>query len=81
MIPNGAEPALHHARRCLELATAHDLGPFDVGAAHEALARGYQVTGDTAKTAEHVALARAQSASIADADDRAILDNDLASLA
>ncbi|HJY55725.1 MAG TPA: hypothetical protein VJ418_05025 [Streptosporangiaceae bacterium] len=76
-----AEPALHHARRCLELATGHDLGPFDVGAAHEALARCYQIIGDTGKTAEHVALARAQSASIADADDRAILDSDLASLA
>jgi hypothetical protein len=76
-----AEPALHHARRCLELATEHDLGPFDVGAAHEALARCYRIIGDTGKTAEHVALARAQSASIADPDDRAILDSDLAGLA
>ena len=76
-----AEPALHHARRCLELATGHGLGPFDVGCAHEALARSYQVIGDTGKTAEHVALARAQSASIADAEDRAILDSDLAGLA
>ena len=32
-------------------------------------------------TAEQVALARAQSASVADADDRAILESDLASLA
>jgi hypothetical protein len=76
-----AEPALHHARRCLELATEHDLGPFDVGAAHEALARCYWVIGDAGKTAEHVFLAREQSASIADAEDRAILDSDLASLA
>ena len=63
-----AEPALHHARRCLELATEHGLGPFDVGAAHEALARCYRIIGDTGKTAQQVALARAQSASIADAD-------------
>jgi hypothetical protein len=52
-----------------------------VGAAHEALARCYRIIGDTEKTAEHVALARAQSASIADPDDRAILDSDLAGLA
>ena len=76
-----AEPGLHHARRCLELTTEHDLGPFDVGAAHEALARCYRIIGDAGKTAEHVALAREQSASIADAEDRAILDSDLASLA
>jgi hypothetical protein len=75
------EPALHHARRCLELATGYGLGPFDVGAAHEALARSYRMAGDAAKTAEHVALARTQSAGLADDDDRAILDNDLASLA
>jgi hypothetical protein len=75
------EPALHHGRRCLELATENDLGPFDVGAAHEALARSCWVSGDAGKTVEHVALARAQSAGIADADDRAILEGDLASLA
>lgn len=45
------EPALHHARRCLELATEHDLGPFDVGAAHEAIARSYRVIGDAGRRA------------------------------
>ncbi len=76
-----AEPALHHARRCLELTIEHALGPFDVGAAHEALARSYQISGDARKSAEHVALARAQSPSITDAEDRAILESDLATLA
>jgi hypothetical protein len=75
------EPARHHARRCLELATEHDLGPFDIGAAHEALARAYQVIGDSEKTAEHKALAQQQSAHITDAEDKAILDGDLATLA
>ena len=41
-----AEPALHHAGRCLELATQHDLGPFDLGAAYEAIARAYLIAGD-----------------------------------
>ena len=74
------EPALHHARRCLELVTQHDLGPFDLGAAHEAIARAYRVIGDAEMTARHVALARAEAAGITDAEDRQILDSDLASL-
>ena len=74
------EPALHHAERCLELAAHYDLGPFDMGAAHEAIARSYRVIGDAARAAEHVALGRAESAKIADTEDRAILDGDLAGL-
>ncbi|MGD0068501.1 MAG: hypothetical protein ABSB76_34360 [Streptosporangiaceae bacterium] len=74
------EPALHHAGRCLALAVQYDLGPFDVGTAHEALARCYRIVGDAAKVAEHVALGQAEAAGITDADDRAILDADLTSL-
>jgi hypothetical protein len=74
------EPALHHARRCLELASQHDLGPFDTGAAHEAIARSYRVAGDAEMAARHLALARAEAARITDAEDREILDSDLASL-
>ena len=74
------EPALHHAGRCLSLAVQHGLGPFDVGVAHEALARSYRMVGDAAKVTEHLALGRAEAAGIIDADDRAILDADLASL-
>ena len=75
-----AEPALHHAGRCLELATQHDLGPFELGAAYEAIARAYLIAGDAAKTAGHVALAQAEASKVAEAEDRAILEADLASL-
>jgi len=75
------EPALHHAGRCLELAIKHDLGPFDTGVAHEAIARSYRIVGDRAKVAGHVAIAQAEAAKITDAEDRAILAADLASLA
>src|SRR5256885_17212243 len=34
-----AEPALHHARRCLEICQANDMGGFDLGFPHAALAR------------------------------------------
>jgi len=75
-----AEPALHHANRCLTLATENELEPFDVGVAHEALARAYRVAGDQASVAEHVALADIHAAKITDAEDRTILDGDLADL-
>jgi len=75
-----SEPALHHARRCLDLATEHDLGPFDTGAAHEAIARAHQVGGDSSHAAEHKALAQEQSAHVTDAEDKAIHDGDLATL-
>ncbi len=74
------EPALHHAGRCLALAVQNGLGPFDLGAAHEALARSYRIVGDTAKVVEHVALGQAEATAITDQSDRAILDADLASL-
>ena len=55
-----AEPALHHARRCIEL---HDANPdredWDLAAANEAMARASFVAGDLAAAAEWKARARA----------------------
>ncbi len=75
-----SEPALYHANRCLALAVENDLGPFDVGCGHEALARAYRVAGRPDKLAEHLDLASTQAAAIADAEDRKILEQDLESL-
>ena len=36
-----AEPALHHARRCLEIATAGDVPDWLIASAHEGMARAY----------------------------------------
>jgi hypothetical protein len=44
-------------------------------------ARPYRLVGDQVKRAEHLALGRAEAAKITDAEDRAVLDGDLASLA
>jgi DNA-binding transcriptional MerR regulator len=72
-----AEPALHHAQRCLTLAVDNDLGPFDIGVGHEALARAYRVAGDPKRQADHLALADAQAELIADTEDRKVLTDDL----
>jgi DNA-binding transcriptional MerR regulator len=76
-----AEPALHHARRCLELALeADDAEDWDVPFAHEALARAHAVAGDAAEARRHVELARAGAAEIADAEDRELVLADLTTI-
>ena len=75
-----AEPALHHARRCLQLCERHGVGDWDVAAAHEAMARASRVAGDDAEFQRHLAMAREALAVVADAEDRAIIEADLATL-
>ena len=75
-----AEPALYHASRCLSLATENDLGPFDIGAANEAMARAFRVAGEPERVAIYVAAADEPAAQVTDAEDRKILNDDLADL-
>jgi hypothetical protein len=74
------EPALHHARRCLELCEAHGIGDFDLAYAHEALARAHAAAGEPEGAARHEDLAREAAAAIAEDDDRQQLLADLATL-
>jgi len=41
-----AEPALHHATRCLQICQENGIGDWDLGFAYEALARAAAVAGD-----------------------------------
>ena len=75
-----SEPALHHARRCLELAEGHGLEDFHVAAAHEALARAHLVAGDRDEGIRHAEVARGIGERIADTEDHDILFSDLATL-
>ncbi len=77
-----AEPALHHAQRCLDLCLANpeDLADFDRPFAHEALARAYAVAGDEQHARHHLSRARELAASIEDPDDRDLVLSDLASV-
>jgi hypothetical protein len=72
------EPALWHAQRCLELCTRIAAKDWDLGYAHEAMARAYAVLGDLDASRDHVTAARAVP--IADADDKEPLDKDLATI-
>ena len=75
-----AEPALHHARRCLEICEEHAIGDFDLAYAYEALARGHAVAGDTDASARYAAQARDAGERIAEQDDRELFEKDLATI-
>jgi hypothetical protein len=77
------EPALHHARRCLELceSVVDDLDEFDLPFAYEALARAYAVAGDEEQARHWLARARAAGEAVSDEDDRALLEADLGTIA
>jgi hypothetical protein len=75
-----AEPALHHARRCLEICEEHGIGDFDLACAYEALARAHAVAGDPDAAAGFERDAREAAARIADDDDRELVLGDLETL-
>jgi len=77
-----AEPALRHARRCLEICEAEPaaLEDWDLPFAYEALARAHAVAGDRAESARCLERARSLGAAIVEDDDRVLLESDLATI-
>ena len=75
-----AEPALHHARRCVALVEAGGLEDWVAASAYEAMARGSSVAGDPAAFDEWQARARAATDAIADPEEREVIEGDLATL-
>ena len=73
-----AEPALHHARACLDLCERNGLADWDLAFAYEALARAHRVAGDDASAESF--RERAAAVPIADAEDRELLERDLSTL-
>ena len=75
------EPAVWHARRCVAIdEAAQGREDWDLPSAYEAMARALLVTGDRAGAREWAAKAREALAAIPDADDREVIEQDLASL-
>jgi hypothetical protein len=75
-----AEPALYHGRRCLEFTEKHGLSPFDIGCAHEAIARSARLAGIDHQADKHAALATAAAEEITDPEERQVLLADIATL-
>jgi predicted ATPase len=65
-----AEPALYHARRCLEFCEKHRIGDWDLAFAHEALARAHALAGQIEDARRHETRARELGAEIEEEDDR-----------
>src|SRR5262245_39408903 len=74
------EPATWHARRCLEICQEHSIGDWDLAFAYEALARASRVAGDLEGRERYLAKAREAADQIRDAEDRQLLDSDLATV-
>lgn len=74
------EKARAFGEMSLALCEAHDLGPFLTGCAHEAIARAHAVAGEAPLARRHIHQATAQAGKIADAEERQLLDDDLADI-
>lgn len=70
------ERSLHHAERCMRTCTEAGLQDFDLAYAHEATARALQALGRTEEAQAEWAAAKAVP--IAEEEDRAIVEADLA---
>lgn len=74
------EPALHHARRVLEICEAHGIADFDIAFAYEALARAHAIAGDAVTARRMTERALASVDGIAEDEDRALVLADLATI-
>jgi hypothetical protein len=77
-----AEPAMHHAKRCLQLCEQHpdNVEDWDLAFAFEAIARAYRIVGNEDEARRYEQLGREQAEVIADPEDRESLLRDLSSL-
>jgi hypothetical protein len=75
-----SEPALHHARRCLELSTLDGVDPFVEASAHEAMARALALAGDLDGARIERDLAYGLAVNLEDDDDRGVIEGDLGTL-
>jgi tetratricopeptide (TPR) repeat protein len=74
------EPALHHARRVLDLCQENGIGDWDLAFAYEALARAHAVAGDPDQARHYTDQALAAARDIAEDGEREIVLADLATI-
>jgi hypothetical protein len=74
-----SDPALYHAKLCLEICETQSLSPFLTGCAHEAMARALSFT-DKATARLHHQAASKLAVLVQDPEDRSILESDLKSI-
>jgi hypothetical protein len=65
-----SEPALYHAKRCLEICKENNIGDFDIAFAYEAQARAYAVGGNKEECNKNTKLAREAAGQIKKEEDK-----------
>jgi hypothetical protein len=75
-----SEPALYHARRCLEICKENNIRDFDLAYAYEAIARALAVGGRSVESLRYQATASEAGEQIAEEDDRELFFRDLATI-
>jgi len=75
-----SEPALYHAKRCLEICRENNIGDWDIAFAHEAMARAYAVAGQKEESRKHIELAQKAGEQIKEKGDRDYLLTELGTI-
>lgn len=76
---NRPEPALYHAKRCLEICTENNIGDFDIAFAYEAMARANASLGKKSEYEKYIQLAKEAGEKIKGKEDKDIFFSDLES--
>jgi hypothetical protein len=75
------EPALFHARKCLQICEENDIGDFDIAFAYEAMSRAYASAGDAGECEKYQELARKAGEEIEEDGDREMFLGELNTVA
>jgi hypothetical protein len=73
---NRAEPAVHHAKKCMELTEEHGFKDFDLAYAYEAMARAFASAENKEESAKYIALAREAGSKIEGKKDKELFFSD-----
>jgi hypothetical protein len=72
-----SEPALYHARRCLEICKENNIGDFDIAFAYEAMARAHAIAGNRTERDKYIKLAEEAAQQIKKKEDRDYFSSEL----
>jgi hypothetical protein len=76
---NRPEPALHHAKLCMELTKENNLVDFDLAYAYEGMARAYACSQEKAESEKYIKLAKEAGEKIKNKEDKDIFFGDFES--
>ncbi len=75
---NRPEPALHHAKLCMELTEEKKFEDFDLAYAYEGMARAYACAGNKTESQKYIKLATEAGEKIKNEEDKKLFMSDLA---